>query len=509
MTRRRDPEALVTLRSLGRLGLVALSTTLYALTLQWVYVNLITVPFGYAGYSYHPGPWQATVLTVAMTAVVAAALPPRLARVSHVVLWILFSVCVAPAMLMVNYTGYVSIEHGLLTSATIGGGILVAAIGTRLLDARAASLAASEAAAAAASASTSTESAVETAEPAPALAPTPAPARPGALGTISALRRRLPSGSIMWAVVAVHSLVTYALLTATVGLSLRFIALDDVYDVRAVYADEASSSGLLGYLLSGQANVINTMIIVRGLMKRNWTLLIVGVAGQMVLFSGTGFKTILFSFPAVLLVGLLMRRRTPRSGLWLVIGSVALMAASAVADEVQGGLTWTSLFSRRFLITPGLLTSVYADFFSQNPVAQLSGSVLRWWVGNPYDQSIPREVGQYLLPGSQLAANANLFADGLANFGPAGVIGVGALLLAFLRVVDRASRGLPVAVGAMVMVMPSVTLSNTSLLTAMLSHGLAVGVLLLWTAPRDGWGRVPTPQPATAENVEAGRGRLT
>lgn len=313
----------------------------------------------------------------------------------------------------------------------------------------------------------------------------------------------------MWAVVAVHSLVTYALLTATVGLSLRFIALDDVYDVRAVYADEASSSGLLGYLLSGQANVINTMIIVRGLMKRNWTLLIVGVAGQMVLFSGTGFKTILFSFPAVLLVGLLMRRRTPRSGLWLVIGSVALMAASAVADEVQGGLTWTSLFSRRFLITPGLLTSVYADFFSQNPVAQLSGSVLRWWVDNPYDQSIPREVGQYLLPGSQLAANANLFADGLANFGPAGVIGVGALLLAFLRVVDRASRGLPVAVGAMVMVMPSVTLSNTSLLTAMLSHGLAVGVLLLWTAPRDGWGRVPTPQPATAENVEAGRGRLT
>ena len=144
-----------------------------------------------------------------------------------------------------------------------------------------------------------------------------------------------------------------------------------------------------------------------------------------------------------------------------------------------------------------MLTSVYVDFFGDNPPAMLGQSVLRWWVDYPYDRSIPLEVGQYLQPGGALAANANLFADGFANFGAAGVVGTGALLLVFLRIVDHAARGLPLAVGAMVMVMPSITLSNTSLPTAMLSHGLAIGTLILVLAPRTGWG-----PPGSAEEAD-------
>ena len=459
---------------LARGGLTVLVTAAYALSLHWVYLHLVTEPFAYAGFTYRAATLQTTLATAGTTCLVALTLPPRPSRVSHVVLLVLFVVAVAPAMLMVAYTGYVRGADAVLATLAVGAGFAVATLGMSLLDGRAARVAED------------------------ARSPTGRAASPT---TSPTTRRRLRPGTLAWVVCGVHSALTYGLMAATTGLSLHLVALDDVYDVRAAYKEEVlAGSGALGYLLSGQANVVNTLVIARGLSRRNVPLVVLGVLGQLVLYSGTGFKTILFSFPAVLAValatGLLRRRTAAVRAAWLA-APVALMAAAAVADELQGGLVWTSLFTRRFLITPGVLTSVYVDFFGDNPPAMLGQSVLRWWVDYPYDRSIPLEVGQYLQPGGALAANANLFADGFANFGVPGVVGTGVALLLFLRVVDHVSRGLPLAVGAMVMVMPSITLSNTSLPTAMLSHGLLIGALVLALAPRTGWG-----PPSSAEEAD-------
>jgi len=459
---------------LARGGLTVLVTAAYALSLHWVYLHLVTEPFAYAGFTYRAATLQTTLATAGTTCLVALTLPPRPSRVSHVVLLVLFVVAVAPAMLMVAYTGYVRGADAVLATLAVGAGFAVATLGMSLLDGRAARVAED------------------------ARSPTGRAASPT---TSPTTRRRLRPGTLAWVVCGVHSALTYGLMAATTGLSLHLVALDDVYDVRAAYKEEVlAGSGALGYLLSGQANVVNTLVIARGLSRRNVPLVVLGVLGQLVLYSGTGFKTILFSFPAVLAValatGLLRRRTAAVRAAWLA-APVALMAAAAAADDLQGGLVWTSLFTRRFLITPGVLTSVYVDFFGDNPPAMLGQSVLRWWVDYPYDRSIPLEVGQYLQPGGALAANANLFADGFANFGVLGVVGTGVALLLFLRVVDHVSRGLPLAVGAMVMVMPSITLSNTSLPTAMLSHGLVIGALVLALAPRTGWG-----PPGSAENAD-------
>jgi hypothetical protein len=449
-------------RLLAHVVTITLGTVLYALSLHWVYAHLITVPFAYAGFTYRAAAPQLTIATLIFVCAVAISLPARPSRVSHVVLWVLFVVGVAPAMLMVAYTGYLGEREAAVASATIGLAFGIATIGTRVLDARAAS------ARDAIAASPANDS---SADP----------------------HRRFAPGTAFWAICGLHSALTYGVMAATTGLSLRFVALADVYDVRAVYKEEVQGgSGLLGYLLSGQANVVNTAIMARGITSRNVPLIAVGVIGQLMLYSGTGFKTILFSFPAVLVIAVATRvsgGRARAAGLAYVVAPVALMIVAAAADELQGGIVWTSLFARRFLITPGVLTSAYVDFFGEHPPAVFGRSFLRWWVDSPYDRSIALEVGQYLQPGGALAANANLFADGFANLGHIGVIGTGVALLAFLRFVDHTARDLPLAVAAMVMVMPSITLSNTSLPTAMLSHGLALGTLVLAVAPRSGWSR--------------------
>lgn len=124
------------IRLVSHLVSVTAGTVVYALSLHWVYANLVTVPFAYAGFTYRAAPPQLAVATIAIACVVAVTLPGRPSRVSHVVLWVLFAVGVAPAVLMVAYTGYLTAPEALGASATIGAAFGVATVGTRVLDAR-------------------------------------------------------------------------------------------------------------------------------------------------------------------------------------------------------------------------------------------------------------------------------------------------------------------------------------------------------------------------------------
>jgi hypothetical protein len=417
-------------------ALLAIGVILYAETLEKIYSSLVAPQFAYIGYYYSPAAWYVSGSATLATVVVALLLPRRLARVSHVVMWVLFAVCVAPAMLMTTYTGYLNPVEALTVTSTIGLSFAVVAL----------------------------------------LARAPAPpideSRGGVRPTVS------------WSIVAGYSGVTYALMAATLGLSLHFVSFSDAYDVRGDFKTDLAGSGLLSYMIGPQANIVNPYLIARGITSKRCWLVALGVLGQLLIYSASGLKTVIFATPAVILMLFLFRHGRRASPLPFIFGPVALMAVSAGADVAQGGSTWTSLFARRFLLTPGLLTSVYARYFSDNPQAHLGTSVLRWWVHDDHGAPPPLIVGQYLRPGANLAANANIFADGFANFGLAGILGVGVLLAVVLRILDRASAGLPLSIAAMVMVMPSITLSNTAILTALLSHGVAAGIALLAVAPR-------------------------
>ncbi|QSB24060.1 O-antigen polymerase [Curtobacterium sp. 24E2] len=301
--------------------------------------------------------------------------------------------------------------------------------------------------------------------------------------------RSVGRGTLTWMVCGVYSLVTYGVMAATVGIHVRLLALDDIYEVRADYSADVGSGGTLGYLLTGQAYVINPLVLARGIFRRRPSLVVLALAGQFLLYSSTGFKAVLFSFIAVLGMALLFRGSRPARSLPLLAAPLVIMVASAVADEVQGGITWTSVFTRRFMLTPGLLSSVYVDYFSDNPVARYGYSFLSAWVDYPYDLPPPKRIADFLVPGSVGYANANLFADGFANFGWIGIFVAAAALFVWLRFLDRAARGLPMRVAAMAVVMPSIMLSNTSIFTAMLSHGLLMGTIVIAIAPRTGWER--------------------
>lgn len=427
------------LRAIG----VPLAVITYAYILHWVYLNLITDQFRYMGY-YYTTPNPESIVYMVLAAIVTAwFLPARINRPSALVLWLLYVVAVAPSILVPTYTGYLTDGQAATSGAAIAGCYILATLLTKRTK---------------------------------PIAPFRADVSP----------------TTFWLLVGLVSAGIYAVVAVTLGLRLQFVSLFDVYDLRDEYkAGLAGASGIVGYLVSTQANVINPLIITRGIYSKRWGLVLIGALGQAILFSGTGFKTILFSLPALILFALMFRANLQPRAIWILWGATIMAIAAAIIDNIQGGITWTTLFARRFLLTPGMLMSAYVAYYNEHDFAQLAHSVLAPWVQNQYQFAPARMIGMSITGNPGAAFNANIFADGYANFGYAGMVGAALILGVYLRVVDRVAHGLPVAVSGLILIMPAIALSNTSVLTAMLSHGLAVAVLVLAIAPRSRWGKKP------------------
>lgn len=429
------------------------AVTIYALALHWVFVDLIQPTFAYSGYRYEPSSEIVVAATLVTAIAVALFLPRRIRRPSAIILWILYVVTVAPTILMSSYIGILTPGHAVVTSAGIGGAFAAVCLGVRRKRAT----------------------------------------RP--------LFNRLSLTSF-WLVVGAFTLFVYVYLAATAGLSLRFIAILDVYDVREDYSETLGGAALLGYLVSTQANVINPLIFARGIYSRKAFPIAVAILGQLVLYSGTGFKTIVFSIPSLLLVAWLFRANLRPRGVLFLGGAAGVILVAATLDELTNGIIWSSLFARRFLITPAMLSAYYVDFYGTNGHEYLSHSILAPFIDPTHPYGPARMIGLYIRGEVGMAANANLFADGFAQFGWFGVAGIALLLIIYLRVLDRAAYGLPTAVAAIVVVMPSIALSNTSMLTSMFSHGLFAVLVVLAIAPRDGWGPIKTKPPVVRRQKE-------
>ncbi len=418
--------------------MIPLGVAAYGLALYLSYAYLVSPTFSYLGYRFSPPqPLLELVAWLAAT-LVAVAMPRWLNRPSAVILWIIFVITVVPAIFMAPYVDLLNTGQALTLILVLALVYTLVALGTRRRK------------------------------------------------PFTAFRVQVSPG-VFWLIIAVFSLVTYVLLAVTVGLSLHFVSILDVYSVRAGYVSRLSNDAVLSYLVQAQSTVVNPLIIANGIQTRRWILVAIGILGQALIFSDTGYKTVLFSVPALILFAVLyFRRPEPRASI-LLFGATFVIAVAAAIDGLQHSAIWTSLFSRRFLLTPGMLTSAYVSFFQSHPQTHLSYSILSRWVQYPYQLKPPNVIGEWLANAPTTAMNANLFADGFENFGWFGLVGAGAVLLIYIRALDRAAAGIPASATALILIMPAISLSNASILTSMFSHGLVIAFVLIAIAPRTIW----------------------
>lgn len=279
---------------------------------------------------------------------------------------------------------------------------------------------------------------------------------------------------------------------ATVGTLLAIILvslfgfrgmsrLSEVYSVRAEYKETLTSAGrIMDYAVTWEAYVLSPMLIAGGIIHRRWYLLAVGVVGELAVFSITGLKSSLFAPVGLLLFSIFLRRPRVSVALSVTLGTAALIGVSA-ALATRGRLFLMDYLYRRLFLVPGQLTAYYFEFFSSNPKALLGHSVFRVF-GGSYHAAPPTIIGQLYI-GEATHANANVWADAYANFGFPGMVFFTLVLAMVFWVFDSVAARRNRLLASLMMVVPGITLSNSALLTSLLTHGIGLILVLFLMMP--------------------------
>ncbi|MFC4371252.1 hypothetical protein [Citricoccus nitrophenolicus] len=414
----------------------------YAWILEYAYVEFIAPKFSYLRY-YYVEP-DRTLLWLGLSAHILTAwtLRPRWKRPSDVMAWLTLSFVVLPIGIVPFFSGALSSTEALAWSLGSAGALFVMNFVWSIR----------------------TQS------------------------WIPVVQR---GSSVLWVLIVGFSAVTYLSMASTTGLTIDVHSLLSVYDVRDDYKTSlATASPIIGYLVTNQGNVINPLLMSIGAIKRNVPMMLAGIFGQVLIYSATGFKTIFLSIPVAIILGLILnRRKQPRSTLFFHAVNVVAIA-SVLVDSIRD-ISVVQIFVNRLMITSGYLTAIYADFYSTAPKHVWSYSFLSGIASSPYDAPPSIYLGQRYFGFEDLNVNANLFADGFANLGVAGIAIEALILVAAVILLNITARGLPVSIIAGTLLLPVIALANGSPITALFSYGLLLSALAFAVIPRETFAKAP------------------
>jgi hypothetical protein len=262
--------------------------------------------------------------------------------------------------------------------------------------------------------------------------------------------------------------------------------LSSVYDTRAQFAAAQATSTGSGYIVPWAANVIDPMLIALGVARRRVDLVALGLLGQLLIYSNTGYKAVLFSVamvPAVYLVISLGRRWF---GPLAVLGTTLVVAGTVL---ISAGGAPLALATRLFA-TSGHVSWRYYEYFSTHAQYHLSHSIFSGVLTSPYTDDPPLLIGKvYFDQGTD--ANASLWADAFANFGFGGIVVFTMICGVVLLALDAVGQRRDARVAGPAMAIAGLSLGASGVLTTVLTQGLALVVIMVALMPPGLIGRAP------------------
>jgi hypothetical protein len=310
------------------------------------------------------------------------------------------------------------------------------------------------------------------------------------------------SNEFFWGGIILWSLGCLLLVGQTFGFRLRMLSIFDVYDVRAAFKGQLSEvSPIVAYLVGWQAKVITPLVFTYGLRNKRWASVLGAGWFQLLLFCFSGMKTLLFSL--LLLLGLHIGLRLSRGQLLrtLLAGITCAVVLCTILDLSMDNFVFSTLFVRRMICTPGLLSIFYYDYFSTRPKMLYGYGALEGLVETPYGESPASLIAHEYFGYEEGSANANVWADAYANLGLEGMVAASVVLGFVLWGYDCLSQRRDRIAASLLLTLPSMALVNTALQTTIASHGLGLAAVLAFlmpaqSAPSEEAPRTLPPRPA-------------
>jgi len=291
----------------------------------------------------------------------------------------------------------------------------------------------------------------------------------------------IQSRFIRIALFAVFSAMALGLIFLYVGFSVN-IDLTKVYDIRAAFVSANIPFG--GYLINWFAYIINPVFFAFFLKKKKWLIVAFICLTQFMVFSATGNKVYLFALPFVFALVWVVKRKNPFA--WIAAGMAGAIIAGIISFLAFGNSWPYFLFNRRVLFVPAQLSFLYYDYFSQEDPLMLSS---HQFFGNfnkyPYPVDPPHLIGTTYFQRPDCNATNGIYADAYMNFHFLGFLIWGFVLAAVLNIVDGVAKNKDKKIACAAIAMPVITLIEAPLLTAMVTHGILLSILMLYLLPKE------------------------
>lgn len=281
-------------------------------------------------------------------------------------------------------------------------------------------------------------------------------------------------------IILVFILCAFRIINAGVFDQVAFgLQPEEIYTRRSFVSSKVEV-GIWGYLVSWLVKVCAIYLLIDGIAARNWTKAFFAGAACLMLFGLFAHKAILFGAIAAGLLLVLWPVIKNRFSL-VAAGLGFLMLVMFVSVSVLDTYLYQSIFTRRLFFVPARLDFLYYDFFSSQPSLLFSNSFLRHFFEYPFHKPYPYLIGDYSgIGGENTAANNGFLATGYMQLGWLGVFlyPIAVACLAYLvNLLGNKPPGFIVSVSFY----PFAALFTSSdLPTAVLTHGIAFLLLLLW-----------------------------
>ncbi len=265
-----------------------------------------------------------------------------------------------------------------------------------------------------------------------------------------------------------------------------FDSIENVYKERALFKERSADYNVLYlYLSSSMAIVIPILIYYFCKMKRYlWVILALLI--QLSLFTATAMKTyaflLVFSFIFLLACGI--EKEMVLAGGWVIgFSTIAGIMFDIKKMEVGSYNYYINDYIRRMLFTPNHISHYYYFFFQTNPKIWFSNSILKMMNNYPYDSDLGYVIGEAMGVYKGNNASNGLCGVAYADCGYLGVIIYPFLYGMIFLAVNILSRNKDRGTLFFTCFTIAIVLADSSVFTSLLSHGLALIMIMLLLIP--------------------------
>jgi len=265
-------------------------------------------------------------------------------------------------------------------------------------------------------------------------------------------------------------------ITLLVGVSNINFDLTKEYELRPIVSAALTGYGL-PYFATWLPQVLGPLLLCITLARKNYYFFLVVSILHIYWFGITSHKTPMFV--PFLIFGVWYWFKSKNQSWFIPMGLALILSLFICIYLIFDFGLLASLINRRVFMIPAKLTFEYLTFFDGSYILW-SNSFLSSFTQYPYDVTYQKLIGQQ--NGSGDYANVGFLATGFMH---AGIFGIYIYLIIYtlvLKVIDSISyKNMPIWFSIGCLVMPlNIVITSGDLLTAMITHGLVLAIMLLY-----------------------------